>query len=122
MSFRMPAAQGERDANHQEIVDAYEACLCSVQDLSAVGFGCPDLNVGCGGEFGANDYVEIKTDHGRLSKSQERWIRDWRGPKPRIIRTVDEAIAHAQELRRRAVMAARRVPRVTAMEASHATE
>jgi hypothetical protein len=99
----LPAAQGERDANHAEIVAAYEQMHCSVLDLSSLGFGCPDILVGAAG--GALELVEIKTAHGRLSKSQNRFIRDWRGPKPKVVRSIGEAIDHASALRRRGLNA-----------------
>ena len=37
------------DANQNEIVDALRKAGCSVQILSSVGKGCPDILVGRGG-------------------------------------------------------------------------
>jgi len=85
-----------RDANHNEVVAAFEEVFCSVFDAAPMGFGFPDLVVGCAG---ITLLVEVKTEHGRLEKSQERFIRDWRGGKVHIVRSRDQAIDLAQATR-----------------------
>lgn len=83
--MRNPAAQGRPDANHTEIVAAYEALYCNVLDLSHVGFGCPDIGIALSRRM----YLrEIKTTAGNLSPSQIRFANVWRGPEIKVIRTV----------------------------------
>ena len=96
--MRNPAAQGAPDSNHADIVQAYEDCYCSVQDTHALGFGFPDLVVGIAGQ---TELVEIKTDHGRLEKSQIRFQRDWRGSKVTVVRSQADVINHVQNVRER---------------------
>jgi hypothetical protein len=93
---RNRAAQGRPDANHADLVKVYESLHCGVIDTHALGFGFPDIIVHFSGYCAP---VEIKTPDGDLEPSQERFIRDWKGPKIRIVRTPDEVIAHVTEIR-----------------------
>ena len=89
--------QGSRDENHSEIVDRYEALGCTVQDLSSVGGGCPDLLVGGTSVKGRWDrLVEIKTESGTLERNQVRFWRDWRGRKPIVVRSAEDVYAHVK--------------------------
>ncbi len=87
--------RSQRDTNHKDIVRALEQVGCTVQDLSLVGGGCPDLAVAF---RGVNYFVEIKREKakgikgGNLRKSQEDWLAMWRGP-AFVVRNVDEALA-----------------------------
>lgn len=94
--MRNPAAQGRTDSNHTEIVRAYEEMFCSVVELHKVGFGCPDLMVGCAGR---TELVEVKTEHGQLEPSQIRFQNDWRGSKVVIVRTAIDAQNHVLNIR-----------------------
>jgi len=84
----------QRDTNHRDIVHALEQVGCTVQDLSLVGGGCPDLAVAF---RGANYFIEIKREKakgikgGDLRKSQKKWLATWRGP-AFVVRTIDEAL------------------------------
>jgi hypothetical protein len=89
---------GERDANHGEIVKAYEELYCGVIDTHGLGYGFPDILIHLSGYCAP---VEIKTAAGELSASQQRFVRDWKGPKIRIVRTRQDVIDHVTELRRR---------------------
>lgn len=69
------------DANHTEIVRTIRAMGCTVQDLAAVGKGCPDILVGVAGR---NVLMEIKDGEKppskrRLTADQQRWHARWRG-------------------------------------------
>lgn len=69
------------DANQEAIVAALRSAGASVQLLSAVGQGCPDLLVGRGGR---NLLMECKdgrkTPGNRpLTKDQVEWAKAWRG-------------------------------------------
>jgi hypothetical protein len=92
------AARGERDANHGEIVKAYEELYCGVIDTHGLGFGFPDILVHFSGYCAP---VEIKTLDGDLSESQKRFIREWKGPKIRVVHTRADVEAHVIEVRRR---------------------
>jgi hypothetical protein len=76
------------DANHGVIVAALRQVGASVQDLAAVGKGCPDLLVGYRGH---NFVLEVKAPKGTSTPAQVAWHADWRGD-VRIVRDVDEAL------------------------------
>lgn len=96
MPKRNAAAQGRADANHAEIVKAYESLHCGVVDTHAMGGGFPDVLVHFGGYCAP---VEIKTKRGKLNSAQERFLRDWRGPKIEIVRSSDDVISHVTRVR-----------------------
>ena len=82
------------DANQPAVVRALRAVGATVQDLSAVGGGCPDLLVGW---RGINLAVEVKD--GRkppsqrpLTPDEERWHATWRG-RVNTVLSVAEALA-----------------------------
>jgi hypothetical protein len=85
-----------RDASEPGIVRALTALGCSVQPLS--GKGVPDLLVGV---RGMNLLLECKapagpkggTSHRDLNEDQRHWHATWRGSKPYVCRTTDDAIA-----------------------------
>lgn len=62
------------DANHSIIMNNFRSLGYSVFDLSATGNGCPDLLVSKNGE---NILIEIKTEKGKLSQSQIKFISAW---------------------------------------------
>lgn len=69
------------DANQNEIVDALRKAGCSVQILSGVGKGCPDILVGRGGR---NYLLEIKDGNKpksaqKLTPDQVEWHDKWSG-------------------------------------------
>lgn len=82
------------DKNQGAIVEALRQAGYSVEDLSGVGGGCPDLLV-------AGIYrwtgvtctwvMEVKTASGELSQDQIDWLDAWRGHKA-VVRSVDEAL------------------------------
>lgn len=86
--------RGRVDANQREIVEALRVVGCSVQVLSAVGHGCPDLLVG---HHGANILLELKDGSKppsarRLTEDEERWHRGWQGEVVTVA-SIDEALA-----------------------------
>lgn len=87
------------DANQPEIVAALRAVGCSVQTLAMVGKGCPDILVGIGK---VNLLMEIKGEKGTLTDDQEDWHEAWRGQLA-IVRSVEEALALVDAVRRRAI-------------------
>ena len=77
------------DENQAEIVAALRAVGASVLILSRVGQGCADLAVG---RLGRTYFLEVKTDSGKLTPSEQEFMDGWRGHYA-IVRTVDEALA-----------------------------
>lgn len=78
-----------RDANHGEIQGAFARLGCGTIDLSGVGDDCPDTLIEIAG---TNVLVEIKTPKGKLEPGQERFFREWRGPRE-IARSIDDVAA-----------------------------
>lgn len=82
------------DANQNEIVEALRKIGCSVQILSSVGKGCPDILVG---KCGVNYLMEIKD--GKKPKSAQKltddqvvWHGNWKGS-VLVVNSVDQAIS-----------------------------
>ena len=85
---------GRTDANQKEIVDGLRQIGASVQSLSAVGDGCPDILVGFAGQ---NWLFEIKDENKppsarRLTPEQVIWHRAWWG-RVQVITSLREALA-----------------------------
>ena len=80
------------DSNQKLIVQGLRAIGCTIQDLSQVGRGTPDILCGYKGK---NYLFEIKNASDRaprLTPSEERWIRGWNG-QVGVITSVLDAIA-----------------------------
>jgi hypothetical protein len=87
------------DANHGEIVAAYEELYCLVIDTHKVGGGFGDLVVRIGTKRGPILHeVEIKTADGDLSAKQERHHAEW-GSVVAIVQTVEDVRAHVAHVR-----------------------
>lgn len=83
------------DDNQPEIVAALRQCGCSVQILSMVGQGCPDLMV-CKPD-GEIVLYEVKDgskppSERRLTLDQERWHRGWNSH-VYVVNNITEALA-----------------------------
>lgn len=83
------------DAIQKDIVKALRALGATVQDLSAVGRGCPDLLVAFQNR---NHLLEVKAPKGprgggggKLTVDQVRWHADWAAP-VHVVDSVDGAI------------------------------
>jgi hypothetical protein len=77
------------DNNQEEIVKGLRAIGASVEILSQVGNGCPDLLVG----FRCQTYlIEVKEKQGKLSESQKVWHTFWNGAKVAVVRSFEEAM------------------------------
>lgn len=100
MSYSRSNVGGTPDANQAEVVAAYREMGCSVFEANSVGFGFPDLVVGC---LNRTELREVKTEEGELSPGQRVFVRDWRGSRVRIIRTRDEAYEDVHEIRARVI-------------------
>jgi hypothetical protein len=75
------------DTSQKPIVDALRKIGASVQILSAVGKGCPDLLVGW---HGRNTLLECKTGNDKLNQMQVGWHETWAG-QVAVVRTPEEA-------------------------------
>lgn len=76
------------DVNQPEIVKALREAGASVQILSAVGKGCPDILVGYNE---VNYCMEIKAGDNGLTDDQRVWHSQWMG-RVWIVRTKEQAI------------------------------
>lgn len=81
------------DANQPEIVAGLRQLGASVQVLSAVGQGCPDILVGW---HGKNVLLEIKDEEQmpskrKLTPDQEHWHTMWRG-QVAVVKSLAEAL------------------------------
>lgn len=85
---------GRVDENQPEIIKQLRKLGVTVQPLSAVGGGCPDILCGY---RGVNTLIEIKNplkppNQRQLTKDQVTWHNLWRGQKA-VCETFDEAAA-----------------------------
>lgn len=81
------------DANQTQIVSALRAAGATVQSLSAVGQGCPDLLVGYQGK---NILMELKDgkkppSERKLTSDQIVWHSEWKGV-VFLVTSVNEAL------------------------------
>ena len=81
------------DANQKELVKAIRKLGASVQDLSQVGKGCPDILVGY---KGVNYLFEIKNpdmppSKRRLTPDEMKFFEDWKGEMT-IVKTIDDIL------------------------------
>lgn len=93
-----------KDANHSAVVKALEMVGCKVQDLAAVGEGCPDLLIGIP-TVRALAFVEIKDgdkcpSERRLTEPQKRWHAQWAGYPVHIVESVSDALAIVAAIKR----------------------
>ena len=79
------------DANQEAIVAALRAAGASVQQLSAVGKGCPDLLVGWRGQNWLMECKDGRKTPGNrpLTDDQETWMKSWRGQVHVVLGPVD---------------------------------
>jgi hypothetical protein len=79
------------DKNQAEIIEGLRAIGATVQDLSQLGKGTPDLLCGYKGR---NYLIEVKNCEDRaprLTHCEEEWIRGWKG-QVAVITSVEDAI------------------------------
>ena len=93
-----------KDANHGDVVKALEMVGCKVQDLAAVGDGCPDLLIGIP-TVRALAFVEIKDgdkspSRRALTPDQVEWHQEWNGYPVHIVDSVSEALAIVAAIKR----------------------
>jgi hypothetical protein len=84
------------DANQAAIVRAFRALGWSVQDISLIGRGCPDLLCG---RNGRNLLVEVKQPKADLTDDERQWHASWLGAVI-VIRSVEDVASLTAELAR----------------------
>ena len=87
------------DDNQSAVVEALRTCGFTVQVLSSVGCGCPDLLVG---KNRVNVLFEVKdgnkaASRRTLTKDETDWHRDWRG-QVAVVEFPAEAVLIAADL------------------------
>lgn len=82
------------DQNQGEIVKVLRKMGASVQIISEVGKGCPDIICGY---RGVNYLIEIKNGNKKLTECEQEFFDNWKG-QATIIRSLDEAIAYLENL------------------------
>ena len=82
----------KKDANHKEIVNAFEKMGAHVLDISNLGHGAPDLVVERERVLHLVDVKNLKTSYGKrgLNKIQKAWARNWQGGPVYLIHNIDE--------------------------------
>lgn len=81
------------DSNHKAIVKALRKAHCSVFDASRVGQGFPDLVCGF---LGRTFLCEIKSDKGKFTEDQVKFIDNWHGGETYILHTIDDVVTVLQ--------------------------
>lgn len=94
------------DANQPSVVKAFRRMGCTVECLHTQGKGFPDLLVGISG---INALVEVKDgslvpSERRLTADQEQWHEEWRGQKPHIVESENDAVKLVNYVRRELVV------------------
>ena len=77
------------DNNQKEIVAGLRAAGYAVLHLHAVGGGCPDLLVSSRRHM---RLMEVKEAKGVLTPCQVEFFEEWKGVRPAIVRSVEDAI------------------------------
>ena len=75
------------DANQKLIVRELERLDISVEVLSNVGEGCPDLCIGILDKY--NFFAEVKMPGKVLNERQQEWHSEWRGQKMVVTYIID---------------------------------
>jgi hypothetical protein len=78
----------KRDSSEKEIIAVLRAAGCTVYQVG--GKDVPDLVIGMRGR---NVVAEVKTGNAKLRPGQAAWAEAWRGDKPVVLRSVDDALA-----------------------------
>lgn len=87
-----------QDSNQGDIVKRLKELGCTVRDNSRNGDGGPDLTIGF---MGRDYFVEIKAVGKGLSQEQCDWHQEWRGQRPVVMWTPEQAEAWVAERRKR---------------------
>ena len=97
--MRRAHIEGHKDSNHDEIVKWLKAFGATVQSLTSLGDGCPDLLIGY---RGVNVLAEIKDaklspSRRQLRRNQVDWHARWRG-QVAVVECPEDAVALLKRL------------------------
>jgi hypothetical protein len=97
--MRRAHPEGQKDRNHDEVVKWLKALGASVQSLTAIGDGAPDLLIGY---RGVNVLAEVKDGRleparRKLRPNQVKWHASWRGQVD-VVECAEDAIALLKRL------------------------
>lgn len=79
-----------QDSNARQVVEMFRALGCSVEHVVPRRAGVPDLLVG---HQGRTHLVEVKAPKGKVRPTQHDWAQAWRGERPWVVRSIEEARA-----------------------------
>ena len=82
------------DLNQAAIVRTFRQAGATVQDLHAVGHGCPDLLVGI---HGKTYLIEVKSKRGKFTPAQVEWWWNWQG-QALVIRSCLQVVEFLNEI------------------------
>lgn len=96
--------KARRDDNHAAVVNALRMVGCNVQDLAAVGSGCPDILLGIP-TTRELAFMEIKDGdkspcERKLTPHQVEWHARWEGYPVHIVESVSDALAIVAAIKR----------------------
>ncbi len=97
----MPFRNKSVDRTQPEIVKALRDVGCSVEILSAVGKGVPDLLVGYRSVtllMECKDGLARKQDR-QLTDRQVKWHKEWKGSPVCVVESIDQALAALEQYR-----------------------
>ena len=97
--MRRAHIEGHKDSNHDEVVKWLKAIGATVQSLTSLGYGAPDILIGY---RGVNVLAEIKDgrlppSRRELRKNQVEWHASWRG-QVAIVECAEDAVALLRRL------------------------
>ena len=96
--YKPPASRGKADSNQAEIVKGLREMGHTVEPLSAVGKGVPDLLVGVRSKpFNVNILMEVKTGTCKMRENQVSWHRRWQG-QCCVVRSLEDAVKVIQAI------------------------
>lgn len=89
MGSRSARNGGNADSNQKPIIEALKLAGATVQSITQVGHGCPDLLVG----YRRRSFLlEVKTPEGVPNEAQIDWHLRWQGPPVAVVRSPEEAL------------------------------
>lgn len=95
--------RSRKDANHNELVSAFEQLGCTVAQMHACGVpGFPDIAVGVVGRTWLVELKNPDSAYGRagLNDNQSAFSRDWRGGSVHVASSRDDVIQLVQQWRK----------------------
>jgi hypothetical protein len=85
---------GRKDKNHNSIISGLKYAGAAIIDLSSMGYGIPDILVSYHNVLYLMEIKNPDNAYGRrgMNKNQKQWAERWRGKKPEVVRSIDDAL------------------------------